>query len=400
MPKRKNALAAIEVRRLAGRPGRHAVGGVPGLHLRVTESLGASWILRVLIGSKRRDIGLGGFPAVSLAQARELAQAARSEIGQGVDPVEQKQAARRALIASQRATITFREATGRYLANKESEFKNPKHAQQWHNSLRDYADPVIGDLAVDDIELAHVVSILEPIWVAKTETASRVRGRIEAVLAWATVSGYRQGENPARWKGNLDAILAKPGKLKKTKHHRALDWREIGEFMGGLRERGGIAARCLEFIVLTGVRSSEARGGRWEEINWQEKTWTVPAERMKTSKAHVVPLCSAALALLSNMPRLAVNPDLIFPGARGGVLSDVAVTKTIRTLGKNVTVHGFRSSFRDWMAECTNEPHHVQEMALAHAISSSVERAYRRGDLLEKRRKLMDDWCQYTSRRA
>jgi integrase len=347
-----------------------------------------------MVGSKRRDIGLGGFPDVPLAQAREKARETKEQIKQGIDPVAERKANRAALIAAQAKDVTFDDCARQFLKSKTAEFSNPKHSAQWSSTLKDYASPIIGKLPVDAVELAHIVKILEPIWQEKTETATRVRGRIESVLAWATVSGFRKGDNPARWKGNLDAVLPKPGKLKKVQHHRALPWQEINPFIEKLRQRKGTAAKALEFLILTACRSGEVRGARWAEIDLQARTWTVPAERMKAGKEHTVPLCADAVRLLENLPRFEGN-DLIFPGARGGVLSDVALTKPIRAIGLDATVHGFRSTFRDWCAESTNYPNEVAEMALAHTVSNAVERAYRRGDLLAKRFNLMRDWCKY-----
>jgi integrase len=393
MPKKAKELEAIQVKRLT-KSGLHAVGGVAGLLLQVTPTGARSWILRTMVGAKRRDIGLGGFPDVTLAMAREKAREAKEMIKHGIDPVEQRKAARGALMAAQAKGVSFDECARQFIKSKTVEFSNPKHAAQWTSTLRDYASPLIGRLTVAEVELAHIVKVLEPIWRTKTETATRVRGRIESVLAWATVSGYREGDNPARWKGNLDAVLPKPAKLKNVQHHKALPWQNMSDFMEKLRQRQGMAARCLEFTILTGLRSGEVRGAKWQEIDLQANTWTVPAERMKMKKAHTVPLCDDAVKLLEQLPKFKDN-GLVFPGARGGVLSDVGVTKPIRAMGYDVTVHGFRSTFRDWIAESTSYPHHVQEMALAHAVGNAVERAYRRGDLLAKRTNLMRDWCKF-----
>lgn len=406
MPKKAKELSATEVRRLT-EPKLHAVGGVDGLHLQVSDSGAKSWILRYTTGEVRyskagkpwkvrKDAGLGGFPDVGLAQARERARELKEQLWQGIDPIEQRKAARAAILAANAKAITFDECARQFLKSKTAEFSNPKHAAQWSSTLKDYASPIIGKLPVDAVELAHIVKILEPIWQEKTETATRVRGRIESVLAWATVSGYRTGDNPARWKGTLDAVLPKPGKLKKVQHHRALPWQEINPFIQKLRQRKGTAAKALEFLILTATRSGEVRGATWQEIDLQARTWTVPAERMKAGKEHTVPLCADAVKLLENLPRFE-GSDLIFPGARGGVLSDVALTKPIRAIGLDVTVHGFRSTFRDWCAESTNYPNEVAEMALAHTVSNAVERAYRRGDLLAKRSNLMRDWCKYVN---
>jgi integrase len=393
MPKKAKELEAIQVKRLT-KPGLHAVGGVAGLLLQVTPTGARSWILRTMVGAKRRDIGLGGFPDVTLARAREQAREAKEMIKQGTDPVEQRKSARGALMAAQARGVSFDECARQFIESKTVEFSNPKHAAQWTNTLRDYASPLIGRLPVAEVELAHIVKVLEPIWQTKTETATRVRGRIESVLAWATVSGYREGDNPARWKSNLDAVLPKPAKLKNVQHHKALPWQDMNDFMQKLRQRQGMGARCLEFTILTGLRSGEVRGAKWQEIDLKANTWTVPAERMKMKKAHTVPLCDDAVKLLEQLPKFKDN-ELAFPGTRGGILSDVGVTKPIRVMGYDVTVHGFRSTFRDWIAESTSYPHHVQEMALAHAVSNAVERAYRRGDLLAKRTNLMRDWCKF-----
>lgn len=392
-PKKAKELTALEVKRLA-KPGLHAVGGVAGLYLQVTPSGARSWILRATVGSKRRDIGLGGYPDVTLAQAREKAREARDLIARGVDPVEQKKAARTALRLAQAAEISFDEAARQFLATKRHEFKNPKHAAQWESTLQTYASPIIGRLPVAEIALPHIVQILEPIWTTKTETASRLRGRIEAVLAWATVAGYRSGDNPARWKGHLDAVLPKPSKVAKVKNHRALPIDDMGAFMVALRKREGMAAKALEFLILTAARSGEVRGATWDEIDLKAKVWTIPAERMKAGKEHRVPLSDPAVALLEALPRLAGSP-YVFPSARGGMLSDMALSALMKRMAVDAVPHGFRSTFRDWCAERINYPREVAEMALAHTISDKVEAAYRRGDLFEKRRRLMADWARF-----
>lgn len=404
MPKVTKELSDMEVRRL-NTPGLYAVGRVRGLYLQVTKTGARSWILRYATGEvryskagkpfrARKDAGLGSYPTVSLKQARERAQALQDKLWKGVDPIEERKAARGALLAAQARGITFDECARQFLKSKTQEFSNPKHAAQWSSTLEAYAAPIIGRLPVAEVTLAHIVKILEPIWTEKTETATRVRGRIESVLAWATVSGYREGDNPARWKGNLDAVLPKPTKLKKVQHHKALPWQEVGDFVRDLRKRKGTAAKALEFLILTATRSGEVRGAEWSEIDLSAKTWTIPAERMKAGREHTVPLCDDAVRLLEALPRFEDN-NLIFPGARGGLLSDVGLTKPIRAMGYKETVHGFRSTFRDWCAESTNYPNEVAEMALAHTIGNAVEKAYRRGDLLAKRTNLMRDWCKF-----
>lgn len=391
MPKLAEEKSALEVRRLT-RPGLHTVGGVQGLLLKVNKTGARSWILRATVGAKRRDIGLGSFPDVTLADARERAREARDLIRQGIDPVEQRKAVRRELIASQGRALTFQEAARRFLAQKTSEFRNPKHAAQWESTLATYAFPTLGKMGVAEIELAHVVNVLEPIWQTKTETASRLRGRIESVLAWATVSGFRSGDNPARWKGNLDAVLPKPGKVGRPTHQRALPIDAMPEFMAALRQREGMAARALEFLILTAARSGEVRGARWDEIDEKARLWTVPGERMKAGREHRVPLSDAAMAVLSTLPR---DGDIVFAAPRGGKLSDMSISAVTRRMGVDAVPHGFRATFRTWAAERTGFPHEVAEQALAHTIKSGVERAYRRGDLLKKRADLMAAWAKF-----
>lgn len=393
MPKIAREMSPIEVRRL-NTPGYHAVGGVSGLLLQVTRTGGRSWILRFRIGDKRRDLGLGPFPDVTLAQAREKARAARDLIAQGLDPVESRREVVADMVAKQAKTLTFDEATKKFMSKKGNEFRNRKHAAQWTRTLETYAGPVIGSLSVSQIELAHIVSVLDPIWTTKTETATRLRGRIEAVLNWATVSGYRTGPNPAQWRGNLDALLAKPGKLKNVQHRRALAIADTPAFLEELRKREGMSARALEFIILTATRSGEVRGAKWPEIDFEAEIWTVPAARMKAGREHLVPLSVDALELLKGLPRHE-GCAFVFASPRLGQLSDMSISAVMRRMEVDGVPHGFRSTFRDWCSECTNYPHEVAEMALAHTIPNAVERAYRRGNLLEKRRSLMNDWCRF-----
>lgn len=375
-------------------PGRYPVGGVAGLCLKVAPSGARSWVLRVVIAGKRRDAGLGGYPDVPLALAREKARKARDDIERGVDPIAQRAAALSAMIAARGAETTFGEAAEKFIEAKAHEWANAKHGAQWTSTLTTYAFPVIGKLQVRDVNLSHVVKILEPIWATKTETATRLRGRIESVLDWATVRGYRYGDNPARWKGHLDKILPKPGKIAKVEHHSALPVDEMGTFLVALRKQNGIAAKALEFLILTAARSGEIRGAAWSEINFENKVWTVPADRMKAKREHRVPLSDAALTLLSLLPRFADN-DLIFVAPRGGVLSDMTLTAVLRRMEVDAVPHGFRSTFRDWAAERTNYPREVAEMALAHTIGNKVEAAYRRGDLFDKRARMMDEWARF-----
>jgi len=394
-------------------PGMHAVGTVSGLYLQVLDSGARTWILRTVIGGKRRDMGLGGYPGVTLAQAWDKARKARDKIEDGVDPIEERRANRRALKAAQASARTFRQCAAAYLDAHSKAWRNTKHVDQWQSTLQTYAYPVIGGVLVRELELPHVLRILEPIWHGKTETASRLRGRIERVLDWAIARGYRTGLNPARWRRHLDTMLAAPGKLAKDKHQPALAAPQLGAFMAALRGCPGMAARALEFAILCASRSGEVRGARWREIDLRNKVWTVPADRIKAQKEHRVPLSARAVQLLRSLPRTG-GTDLVFPAPNGGSLSDMTLTGVIRRMnereeggelrwtdpqsGKQVVPHGFRSTFRDWAAERTNYPRELAEMALAHAIDSKAEAAYRRGDLFEKRRRMMDDWARFCGR--
>ncbi len=398
MPKKAKELKAIDVKRLT-RQGLYSVGGVAGLHLQVKDSGARSWILRVTIGAKRRDIGLGGYPDVPLAAARDAAREAREQIRQGIDPVEARKAARTALMAAQAKELTFEQATILCHKSKTPAFRNIKHGSDWINSVKRYALPIIGKLPVADVELPHIIKILEPIWTTKTETATRVRQRIEAVLAWATVSGYRTGDNPARWRGNLEHALARPSKVRKVQHHAALPWQQIGGFMVDLREREGMAALALEFLILTAARSGEVRFATWDEIDLEGKIWTVPAERMKTEKAHRVPLPSPAVALLKALPRFE-GSSYVFSGVRGGPLSDMSVSAVCRRMKVEAVPHGFRSTFKDWCRSSTSYADEVSELALSHVNSDATRAAYARDELLPKRARLMRDWAKYCETKA
>jgi integrase len=393
MPKKAVELGALQVGRLK-EPGRHAVGGVAGLHLYIQSSFQRSWVLRVLVGGRRKDIGLGGFPDVTLAGAKEAARRARDQIVQGVDPVEQRKQARALLMADSATAKTFTECYEAFIEDKGEEWRNPKHRQQWTNTLKTYADPKLGALLVRDISLAHVLEVIEPIWKSKTETATRVRGRIEAVLDWATVRGYRSGDNPARWKGHLEQLLPKPSKVSKVVHHGAVDVDDVASFAVALRQVPGMGSRALEFVMLTAARSGEVRGARWSEIDREAKLWTVPAERMKAHVEHRVPLSTQALKLLDAIPKID-GSDMVFPGKGGKPLSDMTLSAVMRRMGLDAVPHGLRSTFRDWASERTNFPRELAEMALAHTIESKVEAAYRRGDLLAKRLKMMQAWGDF-----
>lgn len=396
MPKRAQELSALEVKRLVA-PGFHSVGGVAGLALYVKPSGTRSWVLRVVIGAKRRDIGLGAYPEVTLADARDTARKMKQQIRDGIDPVEHRRELASRLLAAQTVGMTFDECAAAYIKAHRDGWKSPKHAAQWGSTLRLYASPVIGAMLARHVETPHVLRILEPIWSEKTETATRLRARIELVLDWATVRKERDGLNPARWRGHLDKLLPKPSKVADRGHHAALPWHQIGAFMAYLAEIDGMGAAALRFAILTAARSGEVRGATWSEIDIEARTWTVPAERMKAGREHRVPLSDAALALLAGLPRYVDNP-LVFPGSKGRQISDMTLSAVVRRLDVPVTVHGFRSTFRDWAAESTAYPGDVVEMALAHTISNKVEAAYRRGDLFEKRRQLMQAWADYCAR--
>ena len=387
------ALSAIEVQRLTT-PGMNFVGEVAGLALLVKATGARSWILRCSIAGKRRDMGLGGYPDVTLADARRRARELREQIDNGIDPIGQRREARAALRAALAKAMTFNQCVDAYLDAHNESWSNFKHRQQWRNTLSTYAGPVIGDLDVAQIDTGLVLKVLQPIWSEKTETASRLRGRMESVLSWATTAGYRTGENPARWKGHLQNLLAMPSKIAKVEHHAALPYRELGAFMADLAQMPGEGARALEFAILTAARSGEVRGATWAEIDLDTGLWTIPGERMKAKSEHTVPLSDVALNLLRNQSR---ESALVFPGARAGrPLSDMSLTAVLRRMGRgDLTAHGFRSTFRDWAAEQTAYPSEVVEMALAHTITNKVEAAYRRGDLIEKRRRLMADWAKF-----
>lgn len=393
MPKLVKEMQAIEVSRLRVN-GLYMVGGVQGLGLQVKESSRA-WILRVMIGGKRRDMGLGAYPDVTLALAREKARDARELIRQGVDPIERQQGVQSAMRAAVAEALIFETCAGKYIAVHRAGWKNAKHAQQWKNTLEQHAYPVLGAVLVRDVKLPQVLAVLEPIWTTTNETAVRLRGRIESVLDWATARGLRDGPNPARWRGHLDKLLAKPSKNRE--HHAALAVRDMGAFMVRLRAAEGMGARALEFAILCAARSGEVRGATWAEFDLAEKVWTVPATRMKAGKEHRVPLSEPAMALLAALPQ--GKPDaVVFKAPRGGMLSDMTLAAVLRRMEVPAVPHGFRSTFRDWASERTAYPRDAAEMALAHAIGDKVEAAYRRGDLFEKRRLMMADWAQFLAR--
>ncbi len=392
MPRKARELSPLEVRRLS-RPGRWSVGGVDGLALQVSGSGARSWVLRVSVAGRQREMGLGSFPSVPLAEAREKARAHRSKIELGADPISVRRAVQSAAAAERDSQQPFSTVAAQYIAQHAKTWKNAKHEAQWASTLRTYAEPIIGTLLVRDVTSAHVIKVLEPIWTSKTETATRVRSRIELVLDFAAARGLREGPNPARWRGNLDAALPKPSKLAKVRHHAAVAVDDMALFMGRLRDQAGMGARALEFAILTAARSGEVRGAVWSELDLAEALWIVPEQRMKSGREHRVPLSRPAVKLLRALPK--GEPDAaVFPGLRGP-LSDMSLTAVLRRMNVEATAHGFRSTFRDWCSERTHHASEVAEMALAHAVGDKVEAAYRRGDLFDKRVLLMSDWAKF-----
>jgi len=394
-------LSAVEVRQAKGPAVLHDGGG---LYLRVSPTGSKAWVFRFQLDGKRRDMGLGPFPDISLAEARAKATAHRNQRREGIDPLDAKAAQRQAQRLSAAKGRTFREIAEEFIGRNEAGWRNGKHRQQWRNTLATYAYPTLGELAVAAIDAGLVVQVLDPIWAEKPETASRVRGRIEAVLDAATVRGYREGPNPAQWKGNLAHILPARGKVRKVAHHAALPFDDVPLFLAALRGREGMAARALEFAILTAARTGEVLGARWGEIDRDAKVWAVPAERMKAGREHRVPLSDAALAVLDTVRRLALTRDgvpdptaPVFPGPRRALpMSNMVMLMLLRRMKRtDLTAHGFRSTFSDWAAERTAYPRETVEMALAHAVANKVEAAYRRGDLCDKRRRLMADWARF-----
>jgi integrase len=377
-------------------PGLHHDGA--GLYLQVTagkHGVTKSWLYRFMLDGKERRMGLGSLSDVSLAEAREKAGDARKQVKEGLDPVEQRKAKRAAAALAKARAMTFDQCRDAYITSHRSTWRNAKHAWQWSASLATYVTPIFGKVSVQDVDVALVMKALEPIWSTIPETASRLRGRIEVILDWAKVRGLRSGENPARWRGHLDHLLPRRSKVRKIRHHAALPFAEMGSFMELLHDRPAVAARALEFAILTAARTGEVLGSRWNEIDMVQKIWTVPADRMKAGKEHRVPLSDRALAVLRTMSTVG-QTAYVFPGDRRTTLSNTSMLMLMRRMKRgDLTTHGFRSSFRDWAAERTNFPSEVVEMALAHVVSNKVEAAYRRGDLFEKRRRLMNAWAEF-----
>jgi integrase len=398
---RTGKLTAVEVSKAKGPTVLHDGGG---LYLRVSASGAKSWVFRFQLDGKRRDMGLGPFPDISLADARVRASAHRRQRHQGIDPLEAKVAQRQAQRVSAAKGRTFREMAEEFIGRNEASWRNTKHRQQWRNTLTTYVYPKMGEFPVSAIDVGLVVQVLDPIWAEKPETASRVRGRIEAVLDAATVRGFRQGPNPAQWKGNLAHILPARAKVRRVEHHAALPFDDLPTFLAALRERESMSALALEFAIFTVARTGEVLGARWGEIDLAAKIWTVPAERMKAGREHRVPLSNAALAVLAKVRPLALMTEgeplpaaPIFSGPRRALpMSNMVFLMLLRRMGRtDLTAHGFRSTFSDWAAERAAYPREVVEMALAHTIGNKVEAAYRRGDLFEKRRKLMEAWANF-----
>ncbi len=412
MPKKAKELTARAVVALKD-DGRYAVGGVDGLHLRIAGA-SRSWVLRVVVG-QRRDIGLGSFPEIGLAEARDKARELRKQVRDGIDPLVERRQLRRQKLDEARAQDrrkTFADYAEAVIRKKSAELRNAKALAQWRSTLEAYAYPFLNDgRKIDELAKGDVLNVLtqpivkdgkatnETLWAGKTETASRLRGRIETVFDFAKADGAFTGDNPAAWKGTLEPLLPKPKKLARG-HHAALPYAYMPLFMAELRKRVGMSARALEFSILTAARSGEVRGARFSEIDMVRGLWIIPAERMKAGKEHRVPLTPAALALLRALPQVE-GSDFVFPATRGGALSDQAFQKLFERMGQaEITQHGFRSTFRDWAGETTAHPREVIEHALAHRLKDKAEAAYARGDLMSKRLRLMTDWGRYCDGQA
>lgn len=419
MPKKAKELSALSVAKIKGN-GRHAVGGVNGLHLRIVNDSRA-WVLRVVVGQRfdengkqqlhRRDIGLGSYPEVSLAEARAKAHEMKAQIRNGNDPIQQKQDQLQALRIQKLRNRTFRECAQIVIANKSRELKNQKHIAQWSTTLETYIYPILGDISISTITKVDIAEVLRPIWIEKNETAKRIRGRIETIFDYAKAMEYFEGDNPAEWKGNLEPIL---GNLKhESRPHPSLPYDQVSTFLQHLRQKDGISPKALEFAILTACRSGEIFGATWQEIDFKSKVWTIPKERMKAEKEHRVPLSESAMELLKSVQADTRPQSYIFPTPRGGgMLSDMSLTALIKRMHEQklkenglgyidpkqnrvITTHGFRSTFRDWSADQTDYPREVCEHVLAHKLPDEVEAAYLRGAYLEKRKGLMEDWANF-----
>ena len=396
MPRPIERLSALGLSKLAKRKGVFCDGG--GLYLHSDPPAQCSWLFRYRLNGKTRWMGLGPYPTISLAKARELATHARTLKALGTDPIDQRDAGRAAAHLAAAKVITFRQCAESYIKAHRVGCRNAAHASQWENTLRAYAYPRIGALSVQAIDTSLIMRVLEPIWTAKPETASRLRGRIETILNWARVRGYREGENPALWKGHLDHLLPAKSKVRRVQHHAAMPYVELPGFMNALREQDIVAARALEFLVLTAARTGEVIGARWQEIDLKNRIWTVPAERMKAGKAHRVPLCPRAIAILEASKPERIGADaLLFPGSKPEKpQSNMVFLMLLRRMKLgHLTAHGFRATFKTWATERTNFPREVIEAALAHVAGDKIEAAYQRGDVFDKRRRLMTAWAEY-----
>lgn len=381
-------------------PGRYADAGCKGLWLQIAAAGTKSWLLRYMLHGRARAMGLGPVDLVPLAEARERARAARRLLLDGKDPLEARKAEQLAQRLDAARNLSFEACAARYIAAHEPTWRNGIHRAQWRSTLSTYAYPIIGDLPVADVDTSLVLRVLEPIWLTRAETASRLRGRIEAVLDWATARGYRQGENPARWRGHLSKILPARSKVSRVRHQPALPYKELPAFMSSLRKVDAMSARALEFLILTAARTGEVIGATRSEINVDERVWQVPAERMKGGRSHRVPLSEQAIALLQALPQID-GCEFLFPGAKPErPLSNMAMLELMRGMRPDFVPHGFRSTFKDWATETTDHSRDIVEAALAHIVGDKVEAAYRRGDAIEKRRVLMVDWASYCSGEA
>jgi integrase len=396
MARQIGQLSALAVSRAAEK-GMYHDGG--GLYLQVAPSGAKSWLYRYMLHGNAREMGLGPLHIISLSEARARASECRRLRLDGIDPIEARRVKRNEARLEAAKAMTFEACADAYIEAHQAGWQNPKHRAQWRSTLKTYAHPIFGSLPVQAVDVGLVMKVLEPIWYAKPETASRLRGRIEAILDWAAVRGYRKGENPARWRGHLDKLLPARSKVRKVEHHAALPYREMPGFMRRLREQEGIGAQALEFLIMTAARTGEVIGARWDEVDLDEATWTIPAARMKAGKEHRVSLSERAVAIINELAKVRAG-DFVFPGRHGlRPLSNMAMLKLLDRMGRDdLTAHGFRSTFRDWAAEQTSFPHEVSEMALAHRVGDKVEAAYRRGDLFQKRRQLMDAWAHYCAK--
>lgn len=395
MPKRILEMTAIEVARIR-EDGDHSVGGVAGLYLQI---IGASrvWMFRYTLMRQRKRMGLGVYPTISLAVARESARAASALVQAGTDPKRARDEERQAARLRDAKQMTFKQAAEAFITEHTPGWKNLKHIEQWKSTLATYAYPKLGKLLLSQIDQAYVLQVVGPIWASKTETASRMRGRIEQILDWATVHGHRSGTNPARWRGQLEYLLPNPNKVAPVEHHDAVPFEDLPAVYRQLCDIKGQAARALRFVIFTGGRSGEVRGMKWSEVDLDRAVWAVPAGRMKANREHRVVLSRQAVEFLRTQPRRADREDLVFPSPRGLVLSDNTLSKLMRDHKMPGVPHGFRSTFRDWAGEMTNHPRDAIELCIAHVIDNETEAAYRRGDMIRKRVQIMQDWADYAA---